>query len=237
MGGKHTMKRILAIALVLLGVSGQLSAQTPAQGVEGSWQGTLDAGGTKLRLVLKVTKSDAGAYSAALVSVDQGSATIPVDPITVTTDSVRLEMKPIQAGFAGALNRERTELTGTFSQGGQDLPLTFKKGEQAAATEPAAPATPKPKPDYSVPLGAPYIAEEVTVKTPVGHTLAGTLTLPNSASREKPVAAIVTITRPVTTAPIALSHQRHHQPSSFSRSQRRTMLACESVNDRKTPTA
>jgi dipeptidyl aminopeptidase/acylaminoacyl peptidase len=53
---------------------------------------------------------------------------------------------------------------------------------------------PKPKPDYSAPADAPYLAEEVTVKTPAGHTLAGTLTLSRTANREKPVGAIVTIT-------------------------------------------
>jgi uncharacterized protein len=47
--------------------------------------------------------------------------------------------------------------------------------------------------DYSAPAGAPYRALSVTVTTPMGHTLAGTLTLPNSASNAHPVAAIVTI--------------------------------------------
>ena len=56
-----------------------------------------------------------------------------------------------------------------------------------------APA-PAPKPDYSAPAGAPYRAEDVTVPTPAGHTLAGTLTLPAGASRAMPVAAVVTIT-------------------------------------------
>ena len=56
-----------------------------------------------------------------------------------------------------------------------------------------APA-PTPKPDYSAPADATYTAEDVLVKTPAGHTLAGTLTLPKGASREKPVGAIVTIT-------------------------------------------
>ena len=51
-----------------------------------------------------------------------------------------------------------------------------------------------PKPDYSAPAGAPYTAEEVTVTTPMGHTLAGTLTLPKSANRARRVGAIVTIT-------------------------------------------
>jgi len=49
-------------------------------------------------------------------------------------------------------------------------------------------------PDYSAPPGAPYTAEAVTVRSPAGHTLAGTLTLPKGASRSHPVGAVVTIT-------------------------------------------
>ena len=58
----------------------------------------------------------------------------------------------------------------------------------------AAMAQAKPaRPDYSAPPGAPYTAIPVTVTTPMGHTLAGTLTLPHSASKDHPVAAVVTI--------------------------------------------
>jgi dipeptidyl aminopeptidase/acylaminoacyl peptidase len=49
------------------------------------------------------------------------------------------------------------------------------------------------KPDYSAPADAPYTAEEVTVQMPAGHTLAGTLTLPNGASGHRRVPAVVTI--------------------------------------------
>lgn len=157
------------------------------QGLQGIWQGTLEAGGTKLRLVLTVTKSEAETYAGKLDSLDQG-ATIPFDTITVNVDAVRLEVKSPAIVIEGVLNKERTELTGKFTQGGQVLPITFKRGEQPAA------APPKPKPDYSAPVDAPYTAEEVAVKTPAGHTLAGTLTLPKGASRTKPVGAIVTAT-------------------------------------------
>ena len=126
------MKNSVLTLLFLVGFSCQVLAQAPAKGIEGSWQGTLDAGGAQLRLALKVTKSNAGALSAELVSLDQGSASIPVDSITVKVDSVRLEMKSIGATFVGVLNKERTDLAGTFSQGGQELPLTFKRGEQEA---------------------------------------------------------------------------------------------------------
>ncbi len=48
------------------------------------------------------------------------------------------------------------------------------------------------KPDYSAPAGAPYTAVSVRIPTPMGHTLAGTLTMPAGAKR--PVPAVVTIT-------------------------------------------
>lgn len=62
------------------------------------------------------------------------------------------------------------------------------------ATAQQAQTLPPAKPDYSAPPGAPYTAEEVTVPTPAGHTLAGTLTIPSRASRAHPVGAIVMVT-------------------------------------------
>ena len=183
------MKNSLWILLFLLGLSCQVFSQTPAKGFEGSWQGTLEAGEQKLRLVVTLTKSDAGTYSGKLESLDQG-ATIPIDTITVNGDAVRLEIKSPAIVFEGTLNKEHTELPGTFTQADQKFPLTLKRSEPAAAVMPK----PKPKPDYSAPADAPYIAEEVVVKTPAGHTLAGTLTLPKGASRTQPVSAIVTVT-------------------------------------------
>jgi hypothetical protein len=203
---KENMKNSLLMLLLLLGLSCSVLGQTTPKGLEGSWQGTLDAGGQKLRLVLTFTKSDAGVYSGKLDSLDQG-ASLPMDTVTVNEDAVRWEIKQAGAVFEGVLNKERTELTGKFSQGGGEYPLTFKRSEEAAATptpgatptpapSPTPSPTPKPtpKPDYSAPADAPYTAEEVLVKTPAGHTLAGTLTLPKGASSKKPVGAIVTIT-------------------------------------------
>src|SRR4029453_14309686 len=152
------MKNSLLMLLFLVGLSCQVFGQTPTKDFEGSWQGTLEAGGQKLRLVVTVTKSDGGAYAGKLDSLDQG-ATIPIDTITVNGDAVRVEIKSPAIVYEGTLNKERTELTGTFNQGDQQLPLPFKRGEATPATEPTKP---KPKPDYSAPPDAPYIAEEVS---------------------------------------------------------------------------
>ncbi len=183
------------VNLVLLTLSLSCLVFGQAKGLEGTWNGTLDAGSVKLRLAVVVTKTTAGTYEGKFESIDQG-ATIPIDTVTLDGDKVRLEMRSVGAVFEGALSADRTELTGTFTQSGQSFPLTFKRsGQEAAQTPTPKPSpTPTPKPDYSAPADAPYTAEEVSVKTPGGFTLAGTLTLPKGASAKKPVGAIVTIT-------------------------------------------
>ncbi len=175
--------------LLLVCLSFQAFGQT--KGPEGSWNGTLEAGGQKLRILVTITKSDTGTYTGKFESLDQG-ATVPFDTVTVNGDNVRLEVKASGIMYEGVLNKEGTELAGKFSQGGQEFPLSFKRAEQAAATPKPTPS-PTPKPDYSAPADAPYTAEEVQVKTPMGHTLVGTLTLPKGSSKAKPVGAIVTI--------------------------------------------
>jgi len=124
------VKRISATLLLVLSMSAALSAQS--KGIEGTWKGTLDAGGTTLRLVLTVTKSSDGAYAGNLESVDQG-ANIPVEVIKVTGASIHLELKSIEATFNGKLNDAGTEIVGEFSQGGAQLPLTLKREAKSAA--------------------------------------------------------------------------------------------------------
>ncbi len=176
----------------LLSLSCLVFGQTTTKGLEGTWNGTLEAGGTKLRLIVTITKADSGTYEGKFESVDQG-ATVPFDTVTLDGDNVRMEVKSASIVYEAVLNKDRTELTGKFNQGGQAFPLDLKRSDQAAAAPKPTPA-PTPKPDYSAPPGANYTAEDVLVKTPGGFTLAGTLTLPKGASRTKPVAAIVTIT-------------------------------------------
>ncbi len=61
-----------------------------------------------------------------------------------------------------------------------------------AVTGPAMAGISVGRPNYDAPAGAPYTAEHITVKTPAGHTLAGTLTKPTGARGKLP--AVVTIT-------------------------------------------
>lgn len=149
------MNKKIALLLILLSLSTRLFGQTASKGLEGVWQGTLDAG-EKLRLVLTVSKAADGAYSGKIDSLDQG-ASIPIEVITVNGDSVRLELKTVGGVFEGKLNANRSELTGNFSQAGTLLPLTLKRSDEAIAeaqaTKPAAPQRPIDVPvDVKIPV-------------------------------------------------------------------------------------
>ncbi len=136
------LKSIFLLALLVTGLGAHVAGQPASRGLDGSWTGTLEAGGARLRLALTITRSAEGTYSGKLDSLDQGS-TIPIDSITVTGDRVRLELKAVNGVFDGSLNIGRTELSGNWSQGGEPLALVFRRSEAAATPTPAPTAVPQ----------------------------------------------------------------------------------------------
>ena len=111
-----------------------------------------------------------------------GGQTLPVTVKPVGADSVVLTM-------AGGEMRVRVDERGRILGG--SIPA---QGLTIDRTGAGAASLTMEKPDYRAPAGAPYTAEDVTVPTPMGHKLAGTLTLPRGAASGTPVPAIVTIT-------------------------------------------
>lgn len=61
-----------------------------------------------------------------------------------------------------------------------------------AVTGPAMAGISVGRPNYDAPAGAPYTAEHITVQTPEGHTLAGTLTKPSGTDGKLPAAVTIT---------------------------------------------
>lgn len=109
------------------------SSPAVAKEFVGTWEGTLEAG-QSLRLVLKLSNDENGA-KAVLVSLDQGGGEIPVSSIEQKDASLALQVSAVGGQYSGEINKAGTELTGTWTQSGNELPLKFKK---------AAPDAPKP---------------------------------------------------------------------------------------------
>lgn len=93
---------------------------------EGDWQGVIDAGGTKLALVLHISSKE-GALSATLDSPDQGATGLAIDSITLTGKSLQFAMKALGAAYEGVFSADGSQIDGQFSQQAVRLPLTFKR--------------------------------------------------------------------------------------------------------------
>ena len=90
----------------------------------GTWEGTLEGPG--LRLVLKISNEASGA-KAMLIFLDQGGTEIPVSVIDQKDSKLTLLVKMVGGQYEAEINKEGSELNGTWTQGGNGLPLKLKK--------------------------------------------------------------------------------------------------------------
>jgi hypothetical protein len=100
---------------------------SPAIGAEflGTWQGTIQAG-PGIRIVLTISNGKGGA-EASLRSPDQGDAQIPVTAVTQNGGKLKLDVNAISGGYEGEINKEGTQLNGTWSQMGNSIELVLTK--------------------------------------------------------------------------------------------------------------
>ena len=151
---------LLSITLLLICFS------VKSQEVTGSWYGSLEVQGQKLRIVFHV-EEEGESFKSMMDSPDQGAKGIPMGNTTFTSDTLEISAPNLMMKFTGVLKNE--EIKGTFQQGGLQLPLRLTRKE----TKLNRPQTPK-KP-------YPYMEEEVTFEnTNDTVTLAGTFTKPKS---------------------------------------------------------
>jgi hypothetical protein len=91
---------------------------------EGSWEGSLDAEGTVLRLLVKLASQD-GVGSGVMVSLDQGNAEIPITTVTQKDTHINLVLSLIAGSYDGDL--KDGQIVGTWTQGPRSFPLTLKR--------------------------------------------------------------------------------------------------------------
>ena len=158
--------KILAFLLVLCSAGNQAVAQKM---FANTWQGALNTGAIKLRLVFHITQKG-DSLSATMDSPDQGAKDFPFSSAVVRGDSIVLGMIKAKATFTGRLTNDTT-LDGIWAQGGAQLPLTLYKAEHLAAYIRNRPQ--EPKPTFA------YTSEDVSYTGGANDVkLAGTLTHP-----------------------------------------------------------
>jgi len=96
--------------------------------IDGTWEGTLDAGGTKLRAVFHIINTADG-LTATMDSPDQNAFGLSASSVTRTGSTLKVEIKQIGGGFQGKIGGDLATIEGTWTQRGGSLPLTLKRGE------------------------------------------------------------------------------------------------------------
>lgn len=114
--------RLLALVALLLLPSAALAQGVEDARLQGVWHGTLDTGGTQLRLELEI-----GAEASTLISLDQGHARIAASAASVDGDALSIAFAPTQIAVQVTLPDTDT-LSGTFIQGQGRLPITLVRG-------------------------------------------------------------------------------------------------------------
>jgi uncharacterized protein (TIGR03435 family) len=137
------MNRRTLSLLAVAACAGSAFAQT--QDMTGAWQGTLQAGGREIRIVIKVAKGDAGALKATMYSIDQGGPALPASSFTAQGAIVKMAIPAVGGAYEGKLDPDGSTIAGTWSQGGAPLPLILKRATPGTAWAiPEPPPPPKP---------------------------------------------------------------------------------------------
>ena len=154
--------------LVKVDPSSQGTLSETEQVLIGDWIGTLQVNATSLRLVFHIDEYN-GALTSSMDSPDQGVMGVPANPPTLEGSSISIGVPAVGGVMEGTISNNKEEIAGTWSQAGQSWDIVLERSEESVApNRPQEPQRPYP-----------YEEEEVTFEVPEGgHTLAGTLTLP-----------------------------------------------------------
>lgn len=159
--------------LILMILALPVFAQNRSGAIEGNWLGTLDVGGVKMRLVLKVAKTGDG-FAAKLDSIDQGVKDLPIDSVKLEGRKMSFSAAQFGMSYEGTLNEKGDEISGIFKQGGGSTAFVFKR----IAEIPKISRSQDPNKPY------PYAEEEVFYKNEKDNVkLAGTMTFPRGGGK------------------------------------------------------
>jgi hypothetical protein len=131
-------------------LQGALVAQT----LTGTWQGALkvpQGPNGELRIVVKISISEADKLKADLYSIDQPGAAFPATTVSLSGSTFKMAVAPLNGNFEGKVSADEKTITGIWTQGAP-LPLTLVKATpETAWTIPEPPPPPKMMDDKAKP--------------------------------------------------------------------------------------
>lgn len=102
------------------------AATQQATSLDGDWEGALHIGDVTLNLVFHVRTVD-GASSFTIDSPDQNAMAIPGGAASLDGRKVTLLAPSLAGVFNGDLSADDASIAGTWSQNGNELPLSVRR--------------------------------------------------------------------------------------------------------------
>ena len=168
-------KLLTALFLSILAIN--VFAQSPS----GSWEGTLEAGANKLRLVFNFDKDANGNTICSMDSPDQGAKGIPANASIADNGEITVSIPALGVTYEATMKNGL--ITGIFKQSGYSFDLTLHPGK----SEVRRPQNPQPP--------YPYTTEEVSFTNRDGNAvLHGTLTLPEGFGTKGTTPVVLMVT-------------------------------------------
>jgi uncharacterized protein (TIGR03435 family) len=141
---------------------------TPASPTDivGTWQGTLSIPNTDqhpkidLRLVVRISKTDAGALKAMGYSIDQGGQSVPIATVNFQESVLKFKITVVDRSYQGKMSEDGKSIAGTWMEATMPLPLTLVRATPETAWDIPAP----PPPPKRIPADANPTFEVATIK-------------------------------------------------------------------------
>jgi hypothetical protein len=120
----------LCVCFVLIlgwGIVPTMRAADPSP-IIGNWEGTLDPGAQpKKRIVVHIAAAQDGSLSGTIDYPDESASGALITAINYQEPALHFESNSDQVSYDGTMNKENSEIAGTWKQGAAPLRLTLKK--------------------------------------------------------------------------------------------------------------
>jgi hypothetical protein len=116
------------VLMLGLGAAPVPTMAAEARTIVGDWYGTLDPGAqAKKRIVVHISASQDGSLSGTIDFPDQETSGALITAITYKGPTLHFESSASQSAYDGTMNKDNSEITGTWKQNGGSLNLVLKR--------------------------------------------------------------------------------------------------------------
>ncbi|MEN3335272.1 MAG: hypothetical protein V7641_4637 [Blastocatellia bacterium] len=102
----------------------------------GHWEGAIQVPGTPLAISVDFTARSGGGLNATISIPAQGAKDLPLTNVSQTDSAIEFKIPgvPGDPSFKGTLAADGAKISGTFTQGGVNIPFTLERKASPAAT-------------------------------------------------------------------------------------------------------